>query len=101
MVDLWPRGLRRFIVVLLAVFVAKQLVIAFVSPPFTGHDEVAHFQGIRIVATERRIPTLWADFLPGDLNQYRPSSIEWRDRDSSPLYTAVHPPLYYRPGPQA
>ena len=55
MVDLWPRGLRRFIVVLLAVFVAKQLVIAFVSPPFTGHDEVAHFQGIRIVATEQRV----------------------------------------------
>ncbi|MCU1384687.1 MAG: rane protein of unknown function [Acidobacteria bacterium] len=90
-----PRGVRRFIVGLLAVFVAKQIVIACISPPFTGHDEVAHFQGIRILATERRIPTLWADTLPGDLYQYRPYSIEWRGRDDSPLYTAVHPPLYY------
>src|SRR4051812_42622331 len=90
-----PLGLRRFIVALLAVFVVKQLVVACISPPFTGHDEVAHFQCIRIVATEGRIPTLWRDTLPGDLYEYRPYSIEWHGRDDSPLYTAVHPPLYY------
>ena len=90
-----PYGLRRFLIALLAVYVAKQLVVAFVSPPFTGHDEVAHFAMIRIVATEHRMPTLWADTLPADLYRYRAFSIEWRDRDHSPLYTAVHPPLYY------
>ena len=95
MPDQPPRGLRRFIVALLAVYVAKELVVACISPPFTGHDEVAHFQGIRIFATERRIPTLWHDTLPADLYQYHAYSIEWRGRDDSPLYTAVHPPLYY------
>jgi len=90
-----PYGLRRFLIALLAVYVAKQLVVAFVSPPFTGHDEVAHFAMIRIVATEHRMPTLWADTLPADLYRYRAFAIEWRDRDHSPLYTAVHPPLYY------
>jgi 4-amino-4-deoxy-L-arabinose transferase-like glycosyltransferase len=90
-----PSGLPRFLVALLIVYVAKQLVVAFVSPPFTGHDEVAHFAMIRIVATEHRIPRLWTDRLPSDLYQYRAFSIEWRDRDNSPLYTAVHPPLYY------
>src|SRR4051812_49469586 len=87
--------MRRFLCALLTVYVAKQIVIAFVSPPFTGHDEVAHFAGIRIVATEHRLPTLWGDTLPADLYRYRDFSIEWTDRDSSPLYTAVHPPLYY------
>jgi 4-amino-4-deoxy-L-arabinose transferase-like glycosyltransferase len=90
-----PSGLRRFLVALLIVYVAKQLVVAFVSPPFTGHDEVAHFAVIRIVATEHRIPMLWTDTLPADLYQYRAYSIEWHNRDNSPLYTAVHPPLYY------
>ena len=90
-----PYGLRRFLIALLIVYVAKQLVVAFVSPPFTGHDEVAHFAMIRIVATEHRMPTLWTDTLPADLYRYRAFSIEWRDRDHSQLYTAVHPPLYY------
>lgn len=91
----WPCGLRRYLSALLVVYVAKQLVVVLISPPFSGHDEVAHFAGVRIVATQGRIPTLDADTLPADLYQYRPYTIEWRDRERSPLYTAVHPPLYY------
>jgi len=90
-----PRGLRRYLIALLIVYVAKQLVVAFVSPPFTGHDEVAHFAGIRIVATQARMPTLWSDTLPPDLYRYRAYTIEWRGVNDSPLYTAIHPPLYY------
>src|SRR3954451_17050055 len=90
-----PRGLRRFLIALLAVYVAKQLVVAFVSPPFTGHDEVGHFGGVRVLATQGSIAMLWTDTLPADLYEYHAYSIEWHDRDSSPLYTAVHPPLYY------
>ncbi len=89
------KGIARFIAVLLLVYTVKQLIIAFVSPPFTGHDEVEHFAGIRILAKQHRMPTLWADTLPPDLYAYRAFTIEWHDRDRSPLYTAVHPPLYY------
>src|SRR5690242_15620640 len=95
MVDSPPRGLRRFLVVLLVVYVAKQFVIAVLFPPFTGHDEVAHFANIRVIATERRMPTLWRDTLPPDLYRYRAYTIGWTDQHTSPLYTAVHPPLYY------
>src|SRR5581483_9847124 len=88
-------GLRAFLIVLLVAYVLKEIAVALVSPPFTGHDEVAHFAGIRIVAKQHRMPTLWTDTLPPDLYAYRAFTIEWRDRDRSPLYTAVHPPLYY------
>ena len=95
MPDARPRGLRRFLAALLAVYVAKQIVIAFLFPPFTGHDEVAHFTNVRIIATERRAPRLRSDTLPGDLYRYHAYAIEWRDQWHSPLYTAVHPPFYY------
>ncbi|MBA3639218.1 MAG: hypothetical protein M3541_04960 [Acidobacteriota bacterium] len=39
--------------VLIAVYIAKQLLTVFVFPPFTGHDEVAHFQYVRVLATDR------------------------------------------------
>ncbi len=81
--------------VLIAVYIAKQLLTVFVFPPFTGHDEVAHFQYVRVLATESRVPTLYSHRLPEDLYGYRAYSIAWNDGGKAPLYTAVHPPLYY------
>jgi len=49
----------RFLLVLLAVFVAKQALTVLVFPPFSGHDEVAHFNYVQTVATEHRVPTLF------------------------------------------
>ena len=49
----------QFLFVLLVVFVAKQLLTVLVFPPFSGHDEVAHFNYIQTVATEHRVPTLF------------------------------------------
>lgn len=49
----------RFLLVLLAVFVAKQLLIVLVFPPFSGHDEVAHFAYLQTVAQEGRPPELF------------------------------------------
>ena len=56
---------RRFIAVLLIVYCAKQILTATLFPPFTGHDEVAHWQSIRVLATEGRLPTLYKYTLPG------------------------------------
>ena len=85
----------RFLAVLLAVYVAKQVLTVLLFPPFTGHDELAHFQYVRILATDGRVPRLLSDSLPADLYQYKAYSIAWETRDGAPLYTAVHPPLYY------
>jgi hypothetical protein len=85
----------RFMRVLVAVYIAKQVLTVLVFPPFTGHDEVAHFQYVRVLATEFRVPTLYSHRLPQDLYGYRAYSITWNEPAKAPLYTAVHPPLYY------
>jgi 4-amino-4-deoxy-L-arabinose transferase-like glycosyltransferase len=91
------RGHRPFLAALLAMYVAKQIVFALVFPPFTGHDEVAHYEYLRVLASEGRPPSLLTHTLPSDLYKYAPFALQWRDEDrnSAPLYTAVHPPLYY------
>lgn len=57
--DFFGSAVGRFLLVLLLVFVAKQLLTVLVFPPFSGHDEVAHFNYIQTVATEHRVPTLF------------------------------------------
>lgn len=49
----------RFLLVLFVVFVAKQLLTVLVFPPFSGHDEVAHFNYLETIATDQRVPTLF------------------------------------------
>ena len=90
-------GARRFLVVLLAVYCAKQVLIAVLFPPFSGHDEVAHYGYIQALDQGGRLPTLGRDTLPGALYEYRGFALQWRELGqwSTPLYTAVHPPLYY------
>ena len=43
---------------LLVVYLAKQAIYVVAFPPFSGHDEVAHYAYLRTVATEGRIPVL-------------------------------------------
>lgn len=92
---LWPEdSARRFIHVLLLLYILKQLLIAILMPPFTGHDEVAHFQYVRTVATDYRIPVIpdlayWrenrqeegpktgGDFLDADLYPWARYVLDW------------------------
>lgn len=92
---LWPNdSARRFLHVLLLLYLFKQILTAIIMPPFTGHDEVAHFQYIRIVAEDHRLPELvdiaqWreertpndptvaGDFLDADLYPYYPYVLNW------------------------
>lgn len=48
----------RVLVVMLTVFFLKGIVIAHIHDPFTGHDEVAHYAYLRVVATEGRVPLI-------------------------------------------
>jgi 4-amino-4-deoxy-L-arabinose transferase-like glycosyltransferase len=49
---------RKFLIVLLCMFAAKGIAITFIHQPFTGHDEVAHYSYLEIVATQGRVPNI-------------------------------------------
>jgi 4-amino-4-deoxy-L-arabinose transferase-like glycosyltransferase len=53
----WP-AVRKFVLALSVLYVAKQVILVLLFPPFTGHDEVAHYSYLRVVATEGRVPVL-------------------------------------------
>lgn len=101
----WPIY-RQYIAVLLIVFIAKQAFNVIVFPPFTGHDEVAHYAYIRTVADEHRVPIIpeldawrasWqnrtpppGDYLPEDLyKKYSRHALDWCCVDDSRF--AEHP----------
>ncbi|HKG26714.1 MAG TPA: hypothetical protein VKB09_13775, partial [Thermomicrobiales bacterium] len=89
----WPIA-RQFLLALIVVYLAKQAINVFVFPPFSGHDEVAHYAYLRTVASEHRVPVLpdWAawrasgktaedppgDFLPDDLYEYCNYVLGWQ-----------------------
>src|SRR5262245_31403293 len=60
-------AVQRFILVLAMVYLAKQAIYVFLFPPFSGHDEVAHYAHLRVVAEEGRVPVV-------------PDLDEWRDQ---------------------
>lgn len=49
---------QRFMWLLIVIFIAKAIIITFVHAPYSGHDEVAHYAYLQIVAEEHRIPVL-------------------------------------------
>ena len=50
--------IRRFITCLLIFYVFKQVLFVIAFQPFSGHDEMAHFSYIALLATEGRVPVL-------------------------------------------
>lgn len=99
-------------------YVGKEAVSVVLFPPFTGHDEVAHYAYLRTVETEHRIPVLNKDRLPPELYRYCYYTLGWvpcypsdegyranppqvaiyEDGNIYPVgmqYAANHPPLYY------
>jgi 4-amino-4-deoxy-L-arabinose transferase-like glycosyltransferase len=88
----WPIA-RQFLLALAFAYLAKQAINVFVFPPFTGHDEVAHYAYLRTVATEHRVPVLldiegWeeagrqdlpaGDYIPNDLYNYCLFVLAWQ-----------------------
>ncbi len=83
---IWPEDrARRFLHLLLLLYLFKQVLIAVIMPPFSGHDEVAHFQYIRDVATDFRIPTIV------DLDEWRATH---SDADQTVAGSYLDPDLY-------
>lgn len=49
---------QRFLWLLLVIFLFKGILIALVFPPYSGHDEVAHYAYLRVLAEEGRVPLI-------------------------------------------
>lgn len=101
-----PLAERAFAAILVA-FVFKQLFAVAAFPAFSGHDEVAHFAYIRVLATEGRIPVLpdlseWrrnrqlnpsrsSDFLPPELYPWCRFALDWHCEPLDPQWGTTPP----------
>ncbi len=101
---------QRFLAALVLLYLAKALIFVFIFPPFSGHDEVAHYSYIRTVVDEHRVPSLlqnpaivatneaarvagtnrfenpYVDLLPTDLYQYCRYTLQWFCDPTNPAY---------------
>ena len=83
---------QRFLAALLILYIAKAILFVFVFPPFSGHDEVAHFSYIRTVVDQHEVPVLiqrppqptagqytnrYEFLLPADLYKYCRYTLQW------------------------
>ncbi len=112
------RFLWRFLAVLIAIYIAKQMLLVVIFPPFSGHDEVAHFAYVQTVVREHRVPELLVDDIPDYFYRYcqfildwspcEPDNERWLEQPfrfadwgaagvfpAGEQYAANHPPLYY------
>ena len=104
-----PLPERCFISLLLLIFIAKGVIVTFVHPPYSGHDEVAHYAYLRMVAEEGRVPLLpdleaWReiyrdtgefshDRMPGEFWEYcRRATIDWSPGCEDPRFR--NQPIY-------
>ena len=58
-----------FFAILLALFIAKGVIVTFAHTPFSGHDEVMHYAYLEYVATDHRLPVI-------------PVLSDWQDADA-------------------
>jgi hypothetical protein len=88
----WPL-VRQFMLALMILYVGKQIFLVIIAPPFSGHDEVAHYSYLRTVATDHRVPKLVnldafrqalanhedlpGDYLPDELYKYCSYTLQW------------------------
>src|SRR5699024_11190646 len=49
---------RVFLWLLLGMFLAKGVVIALMTSPYSGHDEIAHYSYVHVMAEEGRLPII-------------------------------------------
>lgn len=98
---------HRFLVALLILFTAKQVFAVIAFPPFSGHDEVAHFSYAKVVATDYRVPrlvelgafraavssggTLPGDYFSQDLYKYCRYVLDWYCDPVSARWKATPP----------
>lgn len=80
---------QKFLWLLLLIFLVKGVVIALVFEPYSGHDEIAHYAYLKVLAEEGRVPLIpdlevWRE----NYEQYGDAA-EW-DRLPEDLYMYAH-----------
>lgn len=113
----------KFLFLLLALFLAKGIITAFAFPAFSGHDEVAHYAYLKILAEEGRVPVIpepesWAedyvangpnaiwDRMPAELYEYAHqkgkitsyTTEDWYGGESAPVWTVRYDGSYFPSG---
>lgn len=66
--------IHQFVLVLCALYLVKQIIFVLVFPAFSGHDEVAHYAYLRVLATEGRLPEI-------------PDLSDWQNRQATGVPT--------------
>jgi 4-amino-4-deoxy-L-arabinose transferase-like glycosyltransferase len=79
----------RIVTAILVVALVRQVIQVVATPPFQGHDEVAHLSYVWSLDRTGKLPTL-DNIVPGELAPFATFTVDW-----PALYTANHPPLYY------
>lgn len=120
----WLADWRRFVALLVVLFLARALFLISILPPFEGWDEYQHIAYIQFLVENDREPVLHQDVVPRSLfgelvkyphcffgvdqvkriggvtyEQFRaegPPAAPRADARDLPLYQAQQPPLYYR-----
>jgi 4-amino-4-deoxy-L-arabinose transferase-like glycosyltransferase len=112
-----------FLWLLLAIFAAKGVATALAFPPFSGHDEVAHYAYLQIFAEQHRVPvipeiTSWReqyaeqgsgfqwDRMPEDLYRYAHAggritsytTSDWYGGERAPVWTISYDGKFYPSG---
>ncbi len=82
-------AIELFIAGLLLVYVLKQVLFVFAFQPFSGHDEVAHYSYIELLATEGRVPRL------PDLETWQAEASSRGDISFDQLPTKLYPYCMY------
>lgn len=78
-----------FLWLLLALFAAKGFATALAFPAFSGHDEVAHYAYLRILAEEGRVPVIPEIESWREQYEEHGSTFAW-DRMPAELYIYAH-----------
>lgn len=82
-------AIELFIAGLLVVYLLKQLLFVFAFQPFSGHDEVAHYSYVELLATEGRVPRL------PDLATWQAEASSRGDTSFDQLPTKLYPYCMY------
>jgi 4-amino-4-deoxy-L-arabinose transferase-like glycosyltransferase len=72
---------QKFLAILLVIFLFKGIIISLVFPPYSGHDEVAHYAYLKVLMEEGRIPLI-PD--PEEFNARYQEDSNFRDWDMIP-----------------
>ena len=82
---------QKFLTLLLLIFLAKGIINTLVFPPYSGHDEVAHYAYLQILAEDGRVPLI-PD--PDAFNTRYSEDPNYRDWDMIPdeFYQFTDPP---------